>query len=348
MTKETRVGLLLALVFIVVFGMVLSELRRPNESIENDLAQPVVEESYYNPTQPPQPELQMGRRHSYDVAPSAEVAGRDESVEPDRADVEIIAPVPTSVADSRTLQPLGPTPTQPPADDNGFLAHGAALPTETTEETMPAIDSPQPSNPTASHVATVAPQTASASAETATQAPRRYVVREGDSLSSIAAAVYGEEYRHLFKKIYEANREQLPNVNTVYVGQELRIPPRIEPSMSPRQAIVADAASRQPQGGPVEMGLEELRQYVGGHSATIRRASPSDSETVAQAPAAPRPRVRYYIVQRGDSLTRIARKMYQDDSRDTVRKLYEANRDHLSDPDNVPAGVKLRLPDVGT
>jgi nucleoid-associated protein YgaU len=96
------------------------------------------------------------------------------------------------------------------------------------------------------------------------------------------------------------------------------------------------------------MGLEELRQYVGGHSATIRRASPSDSETVAQAPAAPRPRVRYYIVQRGDSLTRIARKMYQDDSRDTVRKLYEANRDHLSDPDNVPAGVKLRLPDVGT
>jgi len=65
------------------------------------------------------------------------------------------------------------------------------------------------------------------------------------------------------------------------------------------------------------------------------------------APAAPRSaaaRDRHYTVQRGDSLTRIARKMYEDDSNAAVQKLYVANRGKLSGPDSLAIGMVLLIP----
>lgn len=51
---------------------------------------------------------------------------------------------------------------------------------------------------------------------------RTYVMQAGDSLSSIAAAVYGDAGR--WTEIFEANRDVLSDPNLVRVGQELRIP----------------------------------------------------------------------------------------------------------------------------
>jgi nucleoid-associated protein YgaU len=47
-------------------------------------------------------------------------------------------------------------------------------------------------------------------------------VQAGDSLSSIAAAEYGDA--NLFPRIFEANRNQIGNPNLIFPGQELRIP----------------------------------------------------------------------------------------------------------------------------
>lgn len=54
-------------------------------------------------------------------------------------------------------------------------------------------------------------------------AEREYLVRSGDSLTKIAQLMYGDA--RLSTLIYEANREQLKNENTVKQGQRLRIPP---------------------------------------------------------------------------------------------------------------------------
>ncbi len=54
-------------------------------------------------------------------------------------------------------------------------------------------------------------------------AEREYVVRSGDSLTKIAQLMYGDA--RLSTLIYEANRDQLKNENTVKQGQRLRIPP---------------------------------------------------------------------------------------------------------------------------
>lgn len=72
--------------------------------------------------------------------------------------------------------------------------------------------------------ATTARGAASASTETRTTRARIYTVARGDTLSSIARNVLSDISR--WREIYELNRDQLPNPNTLRVGMELRLPPR--------------------------------------------------------------------------------------------------------------------------
>jgi len=51
---------------------------------------------------------------------------------------------------------------------------------------------------------------------------KHHVVVEGDTLSGIAATVYGDGDR--WPAIYEANRDQIGNADLIFHGQELRIP----------------------------------------------------------------------------------------------------------------------------
>ncbi|MCD6404764.1 MAG: LysM peptidoglycan-binding domain-containing protein [Planctomycetes bacterium] len=51
---------------------------------------------------------------------------------------------------------------------------------------------------------------------------RIHRVAQGDTLYSIAKQYYGDGNK--WKKIYEANKDQLPNANALKVGQELTIP----------------------------------------------------------------------------------------------------------------------------
>jgi LysM repeat protein len=52
---------------------------------------------------------------------------------------------------------------------------------------------------------------------------RTFIVRDGDSLSTIALAVYGDASQ--WRPIFDANRDVLPSESQVQVGQTLRIPP---------------------------------------------------------------------------------------------------------------------------
>ena len=52
---------------------------------------------------------------------------------------------------------------------------------------------------------------------------------------------------------------------------------------------------------------------------------------------------RIYEVVSGDNLSKIAKHFYGDANKYT--KIFEANKDQLSDPDKVKVGQKLRIPD---
>lgn len=87
----------------------------------------------------------------------------------------------------------------------------------------------------------------------------------------------------------------------------------------------------------------------------IKLVDPTASELIAdiQAPAAaaaaaagaagaPSSAARTYTVQPGDSLSKISRQFYGDPNK--YMKIFEANKDKLSDPDKVKVGTELLIP----
>lgn len=52
--------------------------------------------------------------------------------------------------------------------------------------------------------------------------PGTYTVKKGDSLSKIAKAVYANANQ--WKRIYEANKDQIADADLIHPGQVLRIP----------------------------------------------------------------------------------------------------------------------------
>ena len=50
----------------------------------------------------------------------------------------------------------------------------------------------------------------------------------------------------------------------------------------------------------------------------------------------------YYEVKKGDTLSKIAKEIYGDAS--LYPKIFEANRDQLSDPDKIKPGQVLKIP----
>ena len=84
----------------------------------------------------------------------------------------------------------------------------------------------------------------------------------------------------------------------------------------------------------------------------IKLVDPNYSDLIAdiQAPAAaaavaggaPVSGARTYAVQPGDSLSKISKQFYGDANQ--YMKIFEANKDKLSDPDKIKPGMELRIP----
>src|SRR5271169_5594474 len=84
----------------------------------------------------------------------------------------------------------------------------------------------------------------------------------------------------------------------------------------------------------------------------IKLVDPSFSDLIAdiQAPAAAAaagsatstPAARTYTVQAGDNLSKISKQFYGDANK--YMKIFEANKDKLTDPDKVRAGIELIIP----
>jgi len=107
---------------------------------------------------------------------------------------------------------------QPPS--GARAAAPAAAPAEEASASAATEELASPSAPTFTRSIVAAP---SAEASTPAAGPMTtYTVRKGDSLSRIAKKVYGNG--RLWQRIYDANRNQLPNANTLRPGMVLKIP----------------------------------------------------------------------------------------------------------------------------
>jgi len=79
----------------------------------------------------------------------------------------------------------------------------------------------------------------------------------------------------------------------------------------------------------------DFSDVVSGSSSTA--SSPPGAS--AQQPAA----ARTYVVQSGDSLSKISKKFYGDAN--SWKRIFEANKDVVKNPDLIQPGWKLRIPE---
>ena len=75
----------------------------------------------------------------------------------------------------------------------------------------------------------------------------------------------------------------------------------------------------------------DFSNVVGGSSSTAPKPAGAEEKT--------------YTVVAGDSLSKIAKKLYGDTNQ--WRAIYEANRDQIKDPDLIHPGQKFKIPDLG-
>jgi nucleoid-associated protein YgaU len=70
--------------------------------------------------------------------------------------------------------------------------------------------------------------------------------------------------------------------------------------------------------------------------------APAAAAAAAASAGGPSSATRTYMVQPGDSLSKISRQFYGDANK--YMKIFEANKDKLADPDKVRAGMELVIP----
>jgi len=243
-SHETKVGLLVGLIFIGLFGLILS--LRAGSEVVGHANLPVGESQKYRT---------MARAVRHDVDPFIEHSVLEISgtagLKGGREALEERLPAPGSIRE-----------TEPPArtvSDVGVIAAGPVEVVTPVRET-PGAGSAEGGSPPARET--------ERRAEPAPAAPT-YVVRANDSLVLIARRFYGSQGDRLWRRIYEANRSVLSDPDHLRPGQELVIP-GMEASPAP-----APAPMPAPEGEVVRtVTAGELAEMLGNRSDLVEAPSP--------------------------------------------------------------------------
>jgi len=141
----------------------------------------------------------------------------------------------------------------------------------------------------------------------------RYKVVKGDTLSKIASMHYNAKSKRLIDALMDANRGVLTDPNLLKVGMELMI--------------------------PVVEGVQHVSPAPARHSDEMRdgrREQPSRERRENRAP------FRWYQIQKNDRYVGIARRELGDEGR--WREIFEMNKETFPDPSRIRPGVRIKLP----
>ncbi|MCH8146549.1 MAG: LysM peptidoglycan-binding domain-containing protein [Planctomycetes bacterium] len=144
----------------------------------------------------------------------------------------------------------------------------------------------------------------------------RHTVTSGDTLSKIAFTYYGSKSRRPINALIDANRGVLSDPDVLGIGMELVL--------------------------PVVAGFEKP------HKGTAARTPEADQD--AAEPRRPRTRAdetgpfRWYQIKKNDRYVSIARDELGDESR--WKEIFELNKKAFPDPSRIRSGVRIKLPTV--
>ena len=347
MARETKVGLLVGLVFIVCFAVILANRGRQDAlqtqlpfafMMDHEVPVPVA------PSGTAAPGSGYATRGTYSPTPAPEYVGQPdpaasyEQVADTRGSFTHQLPVvtrPQAQPQAPAVSPAAPRTEGlrtdlPPREQalqelldqryaqmQGGVA-GTESPAAETSGTslrgtpLTAVESPSSARSAPSRVEEPSPVRTEAALH---PSARRHKVVPKDTLSKIALTYYGSRSPRVVDALFEANRNVLPQKDMVPLGVELVL--------------------------PEIAGMTPVAQHARGPA-----EAPARTRLAAQ-PAAEEPAstFRWYQIKKNDRYISIAREQLGDESR--WREIHELNKDKFPDPGKIRAGVRIKLPAAG-
>jgi len=362
MTSDAKIGLLLGLVFIFVIAFVINglpSLRPPmagkpdvttiaNESVEG-IAGPAEAVPNWDAFLEQQRSAVAPAPVAADVpkptAPEATQPSQPPASQPPTASdegVRFSLPLPATIGKILDQLPLAPanqggtfsldTPKPAPEQPAASGRQPVAMAPQPGPEPSPELKAAE----MLTKVTDVAKPAPVASKPVTLPGSKSYVVVAGDTLPAIAKRFYGpEEGNRLanIDRIYQANVTLLPSAAEIKVGQKLVIPPPLPPLPKPATTTAARTTTT-PVPNPNKPS-DVLPQKL------FEKVQSLGKPTPAPVPPAT-PEGRWYTIQDGDSLWKIAASQLGAGSRwDEIHKL---NAEILTSQDSLKPGTRLRLP----
>jgi nucleoid-associated protein YgaU len=334
MTRETKIGLLVGLAFIIVIGILLSDhltsSTEPPQAalgvVGNNVRQTTVTPGA---TAPPITAVVTPQ-----VQPQQPVMTQQEANRPQPVQIINVGPTRTQQPQSQNVVSVqAPTQQQPPVQVQQpeqqppvQVAHERQtneIPITRTPEVKGTLSevAQQVGEPLVGlHGETVTqsndPKTNTKSNDSkpvivATAAGKQYKAEEGDSVSSMARKFMGGNTKANRDAIVAANPSLQQNPDRIIAGRTYLIP----------NEVTASAQSAQPQQQqPAPVAVNDKKEQP---------ATNDGNDNV-------------YVVKSGDSLSKIA--VMQCGNGAAVTAIKDLNKDILKDSDTIQVGMKLRLP----
>lgn len=315
MTRETKIGLLVGLAFIILFGIILSEKGSGRDQLTTTpiaARDPVIE--LVPSTDPQQFKLLQANRPTQDATPNA---AADQPQPANRPDPEKAKPAdrPSELA-PKMKDLVAPPPTKALAQ----------IPASSPAGTKPTPDNPQ----MAGKIKLVA-------AKGPAPVIAVHHVEPGETLAGICQIYYPGRAYNMVKVVMQANGITRPE--RLRAGQSLKLP---ADQPAPPTALTAAKSPAAPSRKPILLSLTETGPVAftpadpARPQVAYKAVMPHPSSQVARRSA------QWYTVQTHDTLSKIAKKFYGRESAWTW--LYKHNRDVIRNPHMLRDGLRIRVP----
>lgn len=161
-----------------------------------------------------------------------------------------------------------------------------------------------------------------AGAPDAPAAPATYTVKKGDTLVRVVEQAYGSRDAAWVERVLAANPRVKARKGKILIGEALTLPSTAAPEPPPLASAAGDKSSR------------------AAKEAKAPARTPDDKKNKAGLASKDKAGVRWYTVQRNDSLARIAKAQLSDADRwPEIAKLNKR-----LDPNRIVAGTRIKLP----
>jgi len=354
MTRETKIGLLIGLGFIVVFAVLLSHTgQAPPAGDDRDLVLARHEQGPGGLSGAGVVADAGASRPAVEEGPSWDGRSLSEMIDGsprggdswDRSlpQIDGLEPPPDRTGFSFESDGVLLTGTSPARAEPDAVVH---IMRRTAPPAMPVVlADPSPTARPASPEASPEPALRSDPGvpPARTVPPEEYLVKKGDSLGIIAAQVYGTSAPRVVDFLAASNKERIKSKDLVLAGQKLRIlelPPDLVEHVGSFAPAEVNTAVRLARSG------ESTREASSDNSPPARRAprpalklmvSGDGADGAAErSPDNPR----WYVVKPKDTLTSIAKE--QLGSSGLWRDIQALNR--TIEPTKMRPGIKIRLP----